>query len=105
MMEEIPKAAVVITNPTSLAIALRYEKGMRAPVVGAKGAGFLAEQIRKVARKHGVPIVENRSVARMLYNWRTLGGNPDGVVQSRGGNSGLRISHWEKERRCLAWDG
>ena len=73
MMEEVPKAAVVITNPTRLAIALRYEKGMRAPVVGAKGAGFIAEQIRKVARQHGVPIVENRSVARLLYKLGEIG--------------------------------
>ena len=73
MMEEVPKAAVVITNPTRLAIALRYEKGMKAPVVGAKGAGFIAEQIRKVARQHGVPIVENRSVARLLYKLAEIG--------------------------------
>ncbi|MBI4773282.1 MAG: flagellar biosynthesis protein FlhB [Deltaproteobacteria bacterium] len=74
MMEEVPKAAVVITNPTHLAIALRYEKGMRAPVVAAKGAGFIAEQIRKVARHHGVPIVENRAVARILYKVGEIGG-------------------------------
>lgn len=73
MMEQVPKADVVITNPTHFAVALRYEKGMGAPVVVAKGAGFIAERIKKVAREHGVHIVENKSVARLLYKVCSIG--------------------------------
>lgn len=68
MMAAVPKADVVITNPTHLAIAIRYEPGtMSAPVVVAKGADFLAERIKKIARKNGVPLVENKPVAQVLY--------------------------------------
>ncbi|RME69388.1 MAG: EscU/YscU/HrcU family type III secretion system export apparatus switch protein, partial [Nitrospirae bacterium] len=68
MMEEVPKATVVITNPTHLAIALRYEKDrMNAPKVVAKGAGVVAEKIREIARKHHIPIFEDKPLARALY--------------------------------------
>ena len=67
MMQEIPKADVVVTNPTHLAIALKYEKSMAAPVVLAKGQDFLAERIKQVARENKVAVVENKSLARALY--------------------------------------
>ncbi|WP_282754184.1 flagellar biosynthesis protein FlhB [Desulfuromonas thiophila] len=68
MMAEVPKADVVITNPTHLSIALRYEeKKMDAPMVVAKGADELALRIREIAREHRVPLVENVAVARALY--------------------------------------
>ncbi|MBN2644246.1 MAG: flagellar biosynthesis protein FlhB [Desulfuromonadaceae bacterium] len=68
MMAEVPKADVVITNPTHLAIALQYdEKKMDAPIVIAKGADHLAMRIREIARESEVPLVENVSVARALY--------------------------------------
>ncbi len=67
MMQEIPKADVVVTNPTHLAIALKYEKTMAAPVVLAKGQDFLAERIKQVAREHKVIVVENKPLARALY--------------------------------------
>jgi flagellar biosynthetic protein FlhB len=68
MMQEVPKADVVVTNPTHLAIALRYDpKEAPAPIVVAKGAGALAERIRELARQHGVPIRENKPLARALY--------------------------------------
>jgi flagellar biosynthesis protein FlhB len=68
MMDEVPKAAVIITNPTHLAIALRYqENGMAAPQVVAKGAGLVAQKIKEVARKHGIPIVEDKPLARVLF--------------------------------------
>lgn len=73
MMEAVPKAQVVITNPTHVAVALKYEKGMNAPLVLAKGAGFLALRIREVARKHGVPVVENPDVARALFKMAEIG--------------------------------
>ncbi len=69
MMEEVPKADVVITNPVRLAIALRYDPAKnRAPVVTAKGAHRIAARIREIALENNVPIVENRPLAQNLYN-------------------------------------
>ncbi|MFC1822951.1 flagellar biosynthesis protein FlhB [Thermodesulfobacteriota bacterium] len=68
MMEEVPKADVVITNPVHLAIAVSYEpQSMSAPIIVAKGAKKLAARIRRVALDHDVPLVENRSLAQNLY--------------------------------------
>lgn len=68
MMTEVPKADVVITNPTRLAIALRYESNsMAAPLVVAKGAGVIAQRIREIAAEHSVPLVENKPLAQALY--------------------------------------
>lgn len=68
MMAAVPKADVVITNPTHLAVALRYDpETMQAPLVVAKGADLLAQKIREIASKHGVPIIENKPVAQVLY--------------------------------------
>jgi len=68
MMANVPKADVVITNPTRLAVALHYDQSdMFAPKVVAKGAGFIAENIRDIARKNNVPIVNNKPLARVLY--------------------------------------
>ena len=69
MMEAVPKADVVITNPTHLSVALKYsqEEGMRAPKVVAKGAGFISDKIREIARAYNVPLVENKPLARTLY--------------------------------------
>ncbi len=68
MMQEVPKATVVITNPVHLAVALKYEgKKMSAPKIVAKGADVLAEKIKEIARKKGVPIIEDKPLARMLY--------------------------------------
>ena len=68
MMQEVPKATVVITNPTHLAVALQYEdKKMFAPKIVAKGAGVVAEKIKEIAAEHGVPIVEDKPLARALF--------------------------------------
>jgi flagellar biosynthetic protein FlhB len=68
MMSEVPKAAVIITNPQHLAVALRYqEKEMKAPKVVAKGADLVAQKIKEIARKHGVPIIEDKPLARLLF--------------------------------------
>jgi flagellar biosynthesis protein FlhB len=68
MMEEVPKADVVITNPEHLAVALRYEgQKMAAPRVVAKGADRIALRIKELARDKGVPVVENRNLAQNLY--------------------------------------
>ena len=67
MMAAVPKAAVVITNPTHYAIALQYERGMEAPICVAKGVDALALKIRQVAAEHSVPVVENPPLARALH--------------------------------------
>ncbi len=69
MLQEVPKASVVITNPTHIAIALRYDptKGDKAPVLLAKGKGEIAERIVEVATTHGIPIVRKEELARALY--------------------------------------
>lgn len=68
MMAEVPKADVVVTNPTHLSVALAYERGnMSAPRVVAKGADLVALKIREIARENNVPLVENVPVARSLY--------------------------------------
>jgi flagellar biosynthetic protein FlhB len=63
----VPTATVVITNPTHFAVALRYERGMEAPICVAKGMDAIALKIREVAGQHDVPIVENPPLARLLH--------------------------------------
>lgn len=67
MLTAVPKATVVITNPTHYAVALRYETNDAAPVVVAKGAGAFAAKIRELARTHNVPLVERPVLARGIY--------------------------------------
>jgi flagellar biosynthetic protein FlhB len=73
MLRETEKASVVITNPTHFAIALRYEMGMEAPIVIAKGRDFLAQEIKEVARWHEIPILENPPLAQALYRTVEVG--------------------------------
>ena len=73
MMEEVPKAEVVITNPTHYAVALAYESGMNAPLVVAKGRNLIAQRIRDRAKEAGVPVVENVDLARALYRAVDIG--------------------------------
>ena len=74
MMKYVPDADVVITNPTTLAIAVRYNaKEMFAPQVVAKGAKLMAEKIKDIARNSDVPIVENKPLARILYKSVEIG--------------------------------
>jgi flagellar biosynthetic protein FlhB len=67
MMAAVPKASVVITNPTHYASALQYDRGMNAPVCLAKGVDNLALKIREVAAAHNIPVVENPPLARALH--------------------------------------
>ena len=67
MMAAVPKASVIITNPTHYSVALSYERGMSAPVCVAKGVDNIAFKIREVARAHDIPIIENVTLARALY--------------------------------------
>mgnify|MGYP001230977652 CR=1 FL=1 len=69
MMQEVPEADVVITNPTHYAIALKYEdEEMAAPIVVAKGVDFVAQKIKMIAKEHDVMLVENRPLARAMYD-------------------------------------
>ena len=67
MMSQVPKATVVVTNPTHISIALKYEEGMSAPKVVAKGADYIALKIKEKAKEFDIPIVENRPLARMIF--------------------------------------
>ncbi len=67
MIANVPKAAVIITNPTHYSVALQYERGMEAPVCVAKGVDAVALKIREVAGEHSIPIVENPPLARALH--------------------------------------
>jgi flagellar biosynthetic protein FlhB len=68
MMAAVPKATVVVTNPTHFAVALEWDEvKMEAPVVTAKGADLVAKRIREIAQEHGVPLMENPPLARTLY--------------------------------------
>lgn len=68
MMEDVKKADVIVTNPTTFAVAIQYvQSEMPAPKIVAKGAGFVAERIKELARTHGIAIIENKPVARGLF--------------------------------------
>lgn len=68
MMQDVPKADVVITNPTHYAVAIKYDaETAKAPIVLAKGEDFLAQKIKEAAKEHHIEIVENKPLARMLY--------------------------------------
>ena len=76
MIQAIPKADVVLANPTHLVVALRYEPGSLAPVVVAKGAGATAQRIKDVAAEHGVPVLADKPLARAIYKSTEVG---DGI--------------------------
>jgi len=74
MMQEVPEADVVVTNPTRLALAIKYDSmAMGAPQIVAKGAGRIAERIRSIAQEHQVPVVENKELAQNLYKMVDIG--------------------------------
>ena len=74
MLQDVPKANVVLVNPTHVAVALQYDpKKMHAPIVVAKGADNLSEKIKEVARAYGVPIIRRPAIARELYATVDLG--------------------------------
>ncbi|WP_073088136.1 flagellar biosynthesis protein FlhB [Selenomonas ruminantium] len=75
MMQEVPKADVIVTNPTHFAVALKYDKTMVAPLVVAKGQDLVARRIKELARENDVPIVENKPLARALYAAVEVGGS------------------------------
>ncbi|MBZ0254110.1 MAG: EscU/YscU/HrcU family type III secretion system export apparatus switch protein, partial [Candidatus Methylomirabilis sp.] len=84
MMRDVPKADVVITNPTHYAVALRYrEAEARAPMVLAKGRGYVALRIREIAAANRVAIVENPPLARSLYKEVEVGREiPEGLYKA-----------------------
>jgi len=74
MMTAVPTADVIVTNPTHFAVALKYDsKAMRSPTVVAKGADLIAKRIREIAKKHKVPLVEDKPLAQTLYKTVEIG--------------------------------
>ncbi|NTW58592.1 MAG: flagellar biosynthesis protein FlhB [Nitrospirae bacterium] len=83
MMEAVPKATVVITNPTHIAVALLYQKGGNgAPQVIAKGKGHIAATIKEVARKHRIPLVEDKPLARALFKVKLDASIPEDLYRA-----------------------
>jgi len=75
MLAQVPKADVVVVNPTHFAVALRYDKKtMKAPTIVAKGSRLNALRIREIAMEHQVPIVENVALARLMFKYGRVGG-------------------------------
>ncbi|HWR28928.1 MAG TPA: flagellar biosynthesis protein FlhB, partial [Negativicutes bacterium] len=73
MMSEVPKADVVVTNPTHFAVAIKYAPGMEAPTVIAKGSDFIAQRIKEIAKENDVVIVENKPLAQTLFKTTEIG--------------------------------
>jgi flagellar biosynthetic protein FlhB len=74
MIQDVPKASVVLTNPTHFAVAIRYDRfSMAAPMVIAKGSDRFARRIAEVARQHGIPVLERKPLARLLYRSVKIG--------------------------------
>lgn len=73
MMQKVPKGDVVITNPTHIAVVLKYDANLPAPQVIAKGADHVAEKIKQIARENGIPIVENIPLARTIFKTLKIG--------------------------------
>ena len=92
MMAAVPKASVVITNPTHFAVALQYERGMNAPVCVAKGVDLIARKIREVAEAHDIPVVENPPLGpRAARHRRDRPGNSAGTLPR--GRRNHRLHH------------
>lgn len=103
MMHEVPKSDFVVTNPTHYAVAVRYDPEKNgAPVVTAKGQHYLAQKIREVAEREGVPIVENPPLARALYKKAPVGQPiPADLFKAV---AGIMTSIWRiAEKRGAAW--
>lgn len=74
MMADVPKADVIVTNPTHLAVAIKYDRAKaNAPIVVAKGAGLVAQRIREIGKENGVPVLENKPLARTLFKLVSIG--------------------------------
>ena len=73
MMEKVPKADVIITNPTHIAVALKYDANLPAPQLVAKGADLIADKIKEIAKAHNIPIIENKPLARTIFKTLKLG--------------------------------
>lgn len=104
MMQEVPKADVIITNPTHYAVALSYQKGMTAPKVVAKGKDITAQRIKSLARESDVPLVENVALARALYASTEIGDFiPHELYQSVAEVLAYVYRLKEKRRKRRAW--
>ena len=101
MLKSVPKATMVVVNPTHYAVALRYVRSEGgAPVVIAKGVDLIALKIREIAMEHAIPIVEDKPLARGLYKAVAL----DAVIPSEFYRAVAEIVHLLQEKRS-SWPG
>jgi flagellar biosynthesis protein FlhB len=100
-LSSVPEATVVITNPTELAVALRYRENIdQAPVVLAKGAARLAQRIRELAAENNIPVIQDPPLARMLFYQVEVGEEiPEDLYQAVAEILALVYRLQEKERR------
>ena len=73
MLQAIPKADVVITNPTHIAVVLKYSDKLPAPQLVAKGVDYMAEKIKQIAKENNVPVIENKPLARTIFKTMKVG--------------------------------
>ncbi len=73
MMDKVPQADVIITNPTHIAVALKYDQNLPAPQVIAKGADLIAEKIKAIAKENNIPVIENKPLARTIFKTLKIG--------------------------------
>lgn len=73
MMDKVPQADVIITNPTHIAVALKYDQNLPAPQIIAKGADLIAEKIKAIAKEHNIPVIENKPLARTIFKTLKIG--------------------------------
>lgn len=73
MMDKVPEADVIVTNPTHIAVALKYDANLPAPQLVAKGADLVAEKIKELAAQHNIPIIENKPLARTIFKTMKIG--------------------------------
>ena len=73
MMDKVKQADVIVTNPTHIAVALKYDANLPAPQLVAKGADLIAEKIKELAKEYNIPVIENKPLARTIYKTMKLG--------------------------------
>jgi hypothetical protein len=99
--KDVPTADVIVTNPTHYAVALKYEPGMTAPKVVAKGADIMALKIREIAGEHGIPILNAHPRPSAVSHRRGRPRNPRRVLLRRRRDLGVRLGNQRKGKKLV----